>query len=156
MPPSKDLETVENKLPTFLESTIKTLNEPTPKDKIKTRPGSGGMSFSYVEVGYVIAQLDKAFNKLWEFEITEQQVGDRQVWVKGRLTVHLAPNFSLKKDSFGSSEIKKYGTGTPRAGQVIDIGNDFKAAQADALKKAASYLGVASDIFYKNDSGSNE
>ena len=33
----------------------------------------------------------------------------------------------------------------------LDIGNDFKAAATDALKKCASELGIASDIYGKNE-----
>ena len=131
----------------FFDNALKVLNTKTPADKIKSRPGAGGRSFSYVELGYVVTQLDKAFNRLWEFEILEQEIGKGQVWVKGRLTVHLSNTFSLKKESFGSAEIKRYAT----TKAIIDIGNDLKTAQADALKKAASLLGVAQDIYFANE-----
>ena len=130
-------------LPTFQNSVIDVLKKKTPASEIKKRQGPGGKMLDYVTIGYVVSQLDEAFQKLWEFEVIDQQVGKTQVWVKGRLTVHLAPTFSLKKEAFGSSDIKSFKTGG-----VIDIGNDLKSAASDALKKAASLLGIASDIFY--------
>lgn len=131
----------------FTDHILKVLNKNTPKEKIKKRPDG----FDYVEIGYVVSQLDEAFNRLWEWEIIEQQLGDRQVWVKGRLTVHLAPNFSLKKDAYGSADIQRYRTGHAKAGQVMDIGNTLKSASSDALKKAASMLGIASDVYFPNE-----
>src|SRR3990167_9137161 len=95
----------------FTQTIVKTLEAKTPANKIKRRPDG----FNYVEIGYVLSQLDKAFNHLWEFEVLEQQVGDKQCWVKGRLIVHLSPNFSLKKDAYGSSDIQKYGANHPKA-----------------------------------------
>jgi hypothetical protein len=130
-------------LPTFQNTVIEILKKSTPASEIKKRKGPGGIMLDYVSIGYIISQLDEAFQKLWEFEVVDQKVGRKQVWVKGRLTVHLAPNFSLKKEAFGSSDIKEY-----KAGGVIDIGNDLKSAASDALKKSASLLGIASDIFY--------
>lgn len=134
------------KLPSIEKSAIEVLNEKTPKDKIKERPGPGGMSVSYVEVGYVVSQLDKAFNRLWEFEIVEQQIGKTQVWVRGRLIAHLAPGFAIKKDAYGSAIIKMF-----KGGGVVNIGHDLKAAASDSLKKAASLLGVASDVYYPHE-----
>lgn len=135
-------------LPTFGASQLKVLGRKTPRDKIKSRPGNGGRMFDYVEVGYIIGQLDEAFGRLWDWEIiTEELKGNSQVWVKGRLTIHLAPGFDLKKDAFGSSDIKKFTS----SGLAIDIGNDLKSASSDALKKAASYLGIASDVYFPHE-----
>jgi len=141
---AKDIEKV--KLPAIQKSSLEVLSETTPKDKIKQRPGPGNMVLNYVEIGYVVNKLDEAFNHLWEFEILDEKVGETQIWVKGRLTVHLAPNFSIKKESYGGASIKKY-----KDGDVIDVGNDMKAAASDALKKCASLLGVAKDVYYPNE-----
>lgn len=139
-------------LPELKPNSISILGSPTPSEKIKRRPGAGGKMFDYVEIGYVVAQLDKAFNRLWEFEIIADGISNEnnQVWVRGRLTVHLAPNFSLKKEAYGSSDIKRYAVGD-NAKKVIDIGNDFKSASSDALKKAASLVGVAQDVYFPHE-----
>lgn len=134
------------KLPTIQKSSLAILDEKTPENKIKQRPGPGGMILNYVEIGYVVGKLDEAFNHLWEFEILDEKVGETQIWVKGRLTVHLAPDFSIKKEAYGGSAIKKY-----REDEVMDIGNDMKSAASDSLKKCASLLGVAKDVYYPNE-----
>ena len=138
------------KLPNYFATIAKTLEERTPPEKIKKRPGPGGITLDYVEIGYVLKQLDKAFNHLWDFEILEEEVRKDQVWVKVKLTIHLAPSFDLKKEAFGSSDIKRYSSG-PNEGKVIDIANDLKSASADALKKAASLLGIAADVYYPRE-----
>lgn len=137
-------------LPTFGKGALDTLGTKTPASKIKQRPGASGMSFNYVEVGYVIGQLDKAFGRLWDFEILEQQIGKDQVWVRGRLTAHIAPNFDLKKDAYGGSDIKKYKSGE-KMGETMDIANDLKSATSDALKKSASLFGVARDVYFPKE-----
>ena len=134
------------KLPAIQKSSLQILSEATPQNKIKQRPGPGGMTLNYVEIGYVVNKLDEAFNHLWEFEILDEKVGETQVWVKGRLTVHLAPDFSLKKEAYGGATIKKF-----KEGGVIDVGNDMKAAASDSLKKCSSLLGVAKDVYYPNE-----
>lgn len=116
----------------------------TPKDKIKKRPGRGGKEFDYVETGYIVELLNTTFNGMWDFEIDEQQVGASQVWVKGKLTVYLSPEMKISKTQFGGSEVKK-----DREGKIVDIADDLKSASSDCLKKCASLLGFAKDIYWK-------
>jgi hypothetical protein len=77
----------------------------TPKQFIKSHPGAEGMVFKYVEVGYVINCLNKAFGPFWEFKIIDKQIGDKQLWVQGQLTIKilkmLLAFLSLKKTLVG-------------------------------------------------------
>lgn len=116
----------------------------TPKQFIKSRPGPGGRSLTYVEVGYVVSVLNNAFGPYWEWKITDKQIGTKQIWVEGQLTIK-APNIEITKTGFGGSAIKISTT----TKEPINIANDLKAASSDALKKAASLFGIASDVFYK-------
>lgn len=134
---------VVSSTPQLNEAQVRIINGGTPSKYIKQRPGRGGKSFSYVEVGYVIQQLNQAFSRAWDWEIQEQQIGNKQVWVKGKLTVYFAKDFSITKSSFGGSDIK-----TTQDGTTVDIADDLKAASADALKKAASMLGIAADVYF--------
>jgi hypothetical protein len=62
---------------------------------------------------------------------------------------------NIVKEQFGSSEIKRYATDvrgkkgevTHRAGDVIDLGDDYKGAGTDAMKKCATQLGVFLDVY---------
>lgn len=76
------------------------------------------------------------------------------LWVTGKLTVHSPDNkFSIIKMQAGSSDIKFL----KDSRKPVDIGDDLKSAHTDALKKCASLLGFASDIYgkvgYKQETG---
>lgn len=138
---------ITDTLPGFKDRILALIDEKTPPEFIKQRVGPDGRMVDYVEVGYVVDRLNEAFGRLWDFEILDQQVGNEQVWVKGQLKVWLAPNFAITKTQFGGVPIKRFARGD-KAGQVMDIANDLKAAAADSLKKCASYLGIARDVYW--------
>ena len=144
----KDLTITENAIG-ISETQWNLIGATTPKDKIKQRPGRGGKTFDYVETGYIVELLNKTFNGLWDFEIDQQEVGQTQVWVKGKLTVWLSSEMKISKTQFGGSDIKKTQDGKP-----IDIADDLKAASSDCLKKCASLLGFAKDIYWKEKTNS--
>jgi len=60
------------------------------------------------------------------------------------------------KTQFGRADIK-FKSGKNERGekiptdQPLDLGNDLKAATTDALKKCASELGIASDVYAPNE-----
>ena len=92
----------------------------------------------------------------WDFEIIEHKfdLQVRQAYVLGKLTVRTGGK-EIKKMQFGRVDVKfktewvdgkKQSTNTP-----LDIGNDLKAAATDCLKKCASELGIASDIYAPNE-----
>lgn len=117
----------------------------TPPEHIYTRPGKGGQRWSYVTGNYVEKVLNFTFGWNWDFEAvsTEEKYG--QVIVRGKLTVKDERGHSITKMQTGRADIKFLkGTKTP-----LDYGNDEKAATTDALKKCASLLGIASDIYGK-------
>jgi hypothetical protein len=45
---------------------------------------------------------------------------------------------AVTKDGFGGQKIKR-----TKAGEIVDLGDEFKGAFSDALKKAAQQFGVA-------------
>lgn len=128
------------------ETQEKKILESTPKEFVRFRPGPGGTQLAYVEMGYMISKLNETFNYLWDFKVTGEQVGKKQIWVKGELTAHLSPELIITKSNYGGAPIKFFqGTEDP-----VDIGNDLKAAVADCLKKCASMFGIAQDIYWKD------
>lgn len=121
------------------------ITQKTPKAFIKERPGPGGMKLSYVEVGYVINILNQVFGWNWDFRVLDQQVGNKQVWVRGELSVR-AGEREIVKGQFGGAEIKF----NKQTGEPVSIADDLKAAASDSLKKCASMLGIAGDVYWKN------
>jgi len=123
----------------------------TPAKFIKKRPGKGGMEVDYVEGGYVKKTLNYIFGFTgWSFEILDHgSYGeDESVWVKGRLTLKVRDNKTGKlvdiiKEQFGSKDVARL----KDSKEVISYGDDLKAAATDALKKCASEIGIASDVY---------
>jgi hypothetical protein len=114
------------------------LESPFTPAQIKHRKGNFNRTLAYVEAPVVIARLNDAFDAVWSFEITEHHILQDEVLVLGRLTAE-----GITKTQFGSSQI----TRKKDTGEVISLGDDLKAAATDALKKAATLLGVGLHLY---------
>lgn len=125
---------------------LKQILKRTPAAYVKTRPAKGGGEWKYVTGGYIKKCLNLMFGWDWDFEIISEQILANQVIVKGRLTCR-SNGKQIVKMQFGHKEIVcKKNTTDP-----LDIGNDFKAAATDALKKCAAEIGIAADIYNAED-----
>ena len=113
------------------------LERPFDRSLIKTRKGTFGQQLAYVEGVEFIRRLNEALDGQWTFEIVEHQVRETEVVVLGKLTAG-----DVTKMAFGGSSIT-----VSREGEVISIADDLKAAATDALKKAASLLGVGLHLY---------
>jgi len=137
--PSEIAKVENNALNAF---QLQTLLKRTPKQYVKERPAKGGGKWKFVSGGYVKKVLNLMFGWDWDFEIISEQVAFGQVIVKGKLTCR-SNGKEIVKMQFGKKDVVfKKGTQDP-----LDIGNDFKAAATDALKKCAAELGIAADIY---------
>ncbi len=130
----------------FKQNQLVTLVQTTPSEHVRERKGRGGKNFKYVTGSYVQSVLNRVFGWGWSFEVKNHGLDPAKtgVWVLGKLTV-LDPATRqpmIIKEQFGSSEIKKM-----REGGLVDYADDLKSATTDALKKCASLLGVAADIY---------
>lgn len=119
----------------------------TPTSHISTRPAKGGGTWDYVTGVYVKKILNYVFGWLWDFEVISYEEKFDQIQVLGKLTVKDKKGNSVTKMQFGRADIK-FKRGTQKA---LDYGNDLKAAATDSLKKCASELGIASDVYGKNE-----
>lgn len=130
------------------ENQLAAINAPTPAQYVKTKPGRGGRPVKFVEGGYVINKLNQVFGPLnWSFKVTErgqtdrktEQKTDGEVWVYGELTIH---------DHKKGYVVTKGQTGQHPVHQNVPIGDAYKAAGTDALKKCASLFGIALDVYW--------
>ena len=151
---SKELALVEASELSFVEGNslspqqLKHILKRTPKQYIKQRPAKGGGTWSYVTGGYVKKCLNLMFGWDWDFEIISEriEIDAKEVIVKGRLTCR-SNGRTIVKMQYGNKDIIfRKGTTTP-----LSIGNDMKAAATDALKKCASEIGIAADIYNAED-----
>lgn len=103
--------------------------------QIKQRQGKFGHILDYVEGHVVTSRLNEAFESNWSFEIVKYRIikDPGEVLVLGKLTAE-----GVTKMAFGSKEIDR----NKDTKAIISLGDDLKAASTDALKKAASLLGV--------------
>jgi len=126
----------------------------TPKDAVHSHKGRGGGNFSYVTGFWMAGQLNALFDYNWDWDVLRENIGKTQCWVLGRLTIHLEAEggkyVTVYKEAFGGSDIKM------SSGNVIDIGDDMKAASTDALKKAASLFGLAADVYGPSEKNHQE
>ena len=116
------------------------------KTLIKTRKGRSGDRLSYIEVPEYIKRLNMAFDYNWSFEIEEEKIESGFVIVRGRLTAE-----GIAKSQYGTSQI----TLAKDTGEVVAIGDDYKAAGSDALKKCASLFGIGLHLYNGSNSKGN-
>ncbi len=121
------------------------VTRPLPKDKIKQRPGKGGMTFNYISADLVIDLLNEAFDHRWSTTIVSSTMHENTAVVGLELTVHDADGNSIHKQQFGSCE----------TGRGMGPGEAFKGAASDALKKAATLLGIGLELYQDDDTSSS-
>jgi len=111
----------------------------------------GGGTWEYVTGGYVKKCLNLMFGWDWSFEIMDEKILFGEAIVKGKLTCN-SNGKQIIKMQFGNKDIM-YKRDVDKDGNRIplSIGNDLKAAATDCLKKCAAEIGIAADIYNKED-----
>ena len=117
---------------------IEILKRPFPKELHKHREGRDGKKLDYVEVQNYVDRLNEAFAYEWSFELTSREIIGEQIIVEVKLTAA-----GLTKTGIGGATI----TRSERDKTVIALADDFKMAEADALKRACRLLGVGSELY---------
>jgi len=112
------------------------LTKPFRQDQLKQRKGNLGKTLIYVDIAAVIERLNEACDT-WNFEVIKYEVQDGEAIVLGKLTAD-----GVVKMTFGGSNLT-----VDREGSIVSIADDLKAAASDALKKCASLLGVALELY---------
>jgi recombination DNA repair RAD52 pathway protein len=125
---------------------LQLLLKKTPSQYVRQRPAKGGGVWHYVSGAYVRKVLNLMFGWDWDFEVLSEMIQGNQVIVKGKLTCRVNGK-SIIKTQFGCKEIMmRKGTNEP-----LNLGNDFKSATTDALKKCSAEIGIAGDIYGKDE-----
>lgn len=125
-----------------MSDTYNRLSEPFPQEMEKIITKSG-VNLTYIPVSEVINRLNKVigFDK-WSYTIVlcERDAADAD-FVLAHVRIEYFPSGigsgSIVRDGFGGQKIKRN-----KQGQIVDLGDEFKGAISDALKKAAQSLGV--------------
>lgn len=106
--------------------------------RIKTRQGGQGMTFDYIGTEHAIQLLNEAFDYAWDTRVVNHEILD------GTLAVALV---ELKVWDDSGSPIAKQQFGSCNINRGVDAGSALKGAVSDGLKKCASQLGVALELY---------
>lgn len=161
---TQELITTDEALPGLLPHAAITeaqqiiISQRTPREDVRYRQGKGGKELAYVDHAYVTRLLNEAFGWNWDFEVDNEEilyVGEQrrpfEVRCRGKLTVRNANGNAIVKMQFGSQPIEMLRDGSA----PVSLGDAFKGSASDALKKCASLLGIALDL-YDSDSDVNQ
>ena len=164
-----DLSQVTRTKSVLNQNQIQKLWNSTPAKFRYKRPAKGGGQWDYVKVSYIRKVLDSVFGFDWDFEVetTLEEAFNvakmtNSVIVKGILTARVVDDAGrirqIRKVQFGRADVKWLTetingtkqkkldsfTGSP---VPLDFGNDMKSAVSDSLKKCASLIGIAADVY---------
>ena len=111
------------------------LSAPFPKE-VEKQLDKGGATLTYIPVSEVIVRLNDVFGPLgWSYTLVKC---DRDVLDPDFLVAHVSMTVGdITRDGVGGQKIKR-----TRAGDILDLGDEYKGAVSDALKKAAQSFGV--------------
>lgn len=139
------------KNPSITKEQFNLIVEPTPKNEIELKKDTEtAFRYKTVKGSYIKKRLNLIFGWNWDFNIInkEHYPLSSEVVVHGRLTIR-SGSFTIIKEQFGkhlvSSKTTSLGNRTTSA--AFNIGNGFKSAATDALKKCASEIGICWDIY---------
>ena len=116
------------------------LYDPFPPELLRTLD-KGGKQILYIPVSEVIHRLNECLGAdLWSMEIIRcerDKLDPDFIVAHVRLSIITESGRTVIKDGVGGQKIKR-----TKEGQIIDLGDEFKGAVSDALKKAAQTIGV--------------
>lgn len=127
----------------FTPEQMAFLTEKTPESEIYQKV-KNGKNYRYVKGSYVKKVLNLMFGFAWTEQIISKEYYPEfnQVVVNLRLCYTGKDGREYFKEQFGGADLEE---GKP------SLGDAFKAAATDALKKCASELGIAADVYGADD-----
>ncbi len=130
------------------DAQMAVVTQRTPIGEIRYREGRGGKQLPYVDHAYVTRTLNEAFGWNWDFEILMferiEGLQDKiiEIVAHGKLTVRTEKH-TIVKHQAGCAQVELKRDGS----DYVSVGDMYKAAASDALKKCASLLGIALDLY---------
>lgn len=122
----------------------------TPKEYIKERVLFSGVNdepgdtLMYVEANYILQWLNFFFPDSWSYETVSIKETKNRIITSGKITIDCTTFVDVGgEEKMISTKAIRFGTGI----SYINGDNDYKASETDALKKAASRFGFASDVY---------
>ena len=123
------------------ESIAKQLQEPFPAEMLRFNQAKG---LTYIPISEVIARMNRVLGfENWSYSVVRAwREPDHPDWCLAHveLSVRIGDR-EITRSGYGGQQIKK-----KKSGDVVDLGDEFKGAVSDALKKAAQSLGVGLEL----------
>lgn len=138
-----------------------------PFDKTYQRQIPGGRSLTYITGEQVVSRMNEVFGPRWDWTPDEPKIREDEIYLSGTLTVEIVPEgkeygHNVSRAAFGGATIKRRrptvtqnpdGSVKEIPGAMLSLGNDIKAADTDAFKKAAAKFGVGLYLSERSDDG---
>jgi hypothetical protein len=123
------------------QAITQALYAPFPEEMEKSMNLSG-VNLKFIPVSEVINRLNKVLGvENWSFEIVScnrDAIDPDYIVAHARITWCTGePSGIVIRDGFGGQKIKR-----TKAGDIVDLGDEFKGAVSDALKKALQQIGL--------------
>lgn len=153
-----------------METIIKEMNEGFSVNEVEYRKGKGGKEYPYVSPDKIIGRLNKVFNHFWDWEFIDMKIIEEgidnsakrkydesapesytSIIYTGKLTVHLLNDIAGTETTVDIVKVSSGGNNTGSG----NYGDDIKSAESDAIKRAASKLGVGLHLYDKNSARSS-
>lgn len=118
---------------------LKQLSEPFAPEMERTM-SKGGTRLTYIPVSEVINRLNKVIGvDSWSFQVIScQRDAIDHDFVVAHVTLNaIIDGKTISRDGIGGQKIKR-----TKKDEIVDLGDEFKGAVSDALKKAAQTLGI--------------
>ena len=96
----------------------------------------GGRNLTYIPVGEVIMRANEVLGFDWSYEVVDTfKDGD---WITAHVRLTITTDDTItSRDGFGGQKVKH-----TKSGDAVDLGDEYKGAVSDALKKAFQSFGV--------------
>lgn len=123
-----------------MSEILSKLSEPFPKE-VESTIRKGGTSLTYIPISEVITRLNNVLGvDGWSYAVKDcRRDAVTPDWIVAHVTLTaIVCGAVVHRDGFGGQEVKYLKGGD----KPLDLGNEFKGAVSDALKKAAQALGV--------------
>lgn len=98
--------------------------------------------FDYIAIHAVIQRLNDSLEPMgWSFVMDQDRIVGEEILIFGTLIVRDG-DVIVSKSQVGSKKIAYYKGKDHVSENVVDLGNDYKSAVSDCIKKCATLLGV--------------
>lgn len=139
--PAAQSQEEETTMTVDYDKILAELAEPFPQELLRENKAKG---LTYVPVAEVIARLNRVLGvPNWSTSIVKTwREPDHPDWVLSlvRLTITIGDQ-TFEREGIGGQQVKHR-----KSGDVVDLGDEYKGAYSDALKKAAQSLGVGLEL----------